>query len=92
MSSNWLAPNGEFSRNVTSYFEKELNNKVLLTNSGTSALHLAMKALNNNGEYEVIFPSYTFAASIYPSLYEGLTPVFVDVDPETWLPYDNCGL
>jgi len=50
--------------------------------SCTSGLILAMKALGLRGE--VILPSFTFFATGHAALWNGLTPVFADCDPETW--------
>lgn len=52
--------------------------------SGTAALHLTVKALGIGPGDEVIVPSFTFAASANVLLYEGATPVFADVEPETY--------
>ncbi|MBA2587623.1 MAG: DegT/DnrJ/EryC1/StrS family aminotransferase [Alphaproteobacteria bacterium] len=54
-------------------------------NSGTAALHCAMRALNIQPGDEVIVPAITFAASANAALYEGATPVFVDVEVDTLL-------
>lgn len=53
--------------------------------NGTAALHAAMFALNIGPGDEVIVPPMTFAASANCILYQGGTPVFADVDPETLL-------
>lgn len=53
------------------------------TSSGTSALHLAVKALGIGPEDEVLTTSFTFAASANCLLYEGAMPSFVDIDPAT---------
>ena len=53
------------------------------TNSGTSALHLCVKALGIGPKDEVLTTSFTFVASINCLLYEGALPVFVDIDPDT---------
>lgn len=53
--------------------------------SGTAALHCAMHALGIGPGDEVIVPSITFAATSNSVLYQGGTPVFADVDPETLL-------
>jgi dTDP-4-amino-4,6-dideoxygalactose transaminase len=50
-------------------------------NSGTSALHLAMRCLNIGPGDEVITVSMTFIASAWGISYVGATPVFVDIDP-----------
>jgi perosamine synthetase len=54
-------------------------------NSGTAALHAAMRALGVGPGDEVIVPAITFAASANAALYEGATPVFADVEAETLL-------
>ena len=52
--------------------------------SGTAALHLIVKALGIGPGDEVLVPSFTFVASVNVILYEGATPVFVDIEPETY--------
>jgi perosamine synthetase len=52
-------------------------------NSGTSALHLAVRAMDLGAGDEVITTSFSFVASTNCLLYEDVTPVFVDIDPET---------
>jgi dTDP-4-amino-4,6-dideoxygalactose transaminase len=53
-------------------------------NSGTSALHVALRALQIGEGDEVILPSSTFIATAWAILYVNATPVFVDCDPQTW--------
>jgi dTDP-4-amino-4,6-dideoxygalactose transaminase len=52
--------------------------------SGTSALHLAMSALEIGPGDEVITVSMSFIATAWPILYLGARPVFVDIDPESY--------
>jgi perosamine synthetase len=52
--------------------------------SGTAALHLAVRGLGLGSGDEVLVPSFTFAASVNVLLYEGVRPVFVDVEPDTY--------
>jgi perosamine synthetase len=54
-------------------------------NSGTAALHAAMRAVGIGRGDEVIVPAITFAASSNAALYEGGTPVFADVEADTLL-------
>ena len=51
--------------------------------SGTAALHAAMFAAGVGPGDEVIVPAVTFAASANAVLYQGGSPVFADVRPET---------
>ncbi len=53
-------------------------------NNGTSALHLAMRALNIGPGDQVIVPANTFIATAWAVSYVGATPIFVDCDPDTW--------
>ena len=50
-------------------------------NSGTSALHVALRCLNLGPGDEIVTVSMTFIATAWAISYVGATPVFVDVDP-----------
>lgn len=52
--------------------------------SGTSGLHLSLAALGIGPGDEVIVPEITWIASAAPISYVGATPVFADIDPDTW--------
>lgn len=70
-------------------FEKKLADftgvkYAIAVNSGTSALHLMIKALGIGMGDEVITSSFSFVASANCALYEGARPVFVDIDPQTF--------
>ena len=56
----------------------------IATNSGTSALHVALLAAGIGEGDEVITTPFTFAATGNSILYTGARPVFVDIDPETF--------
>jgi perosamine synthetase len=55
----------------------------IATNSGTSALHLCVRALGIGPEDEVLTSSFSFVASANCLLYERAVPVFIDIDPVT---------
>ncbi|MCD6076101.1 MAG: hypothetical protein K0R89_39 [Ramlibacter sp.] len=50
--------------------------------NGTVALEIAIRALGMSGE--VIVPSYTFVATAHALSWQGITPVFADIDPLTY--------
>ncbi|WP_188305978.1 DegT/DnrJ/EryC1/StrS family aminotransferase [Streptomyces sp. CBMA123] len=56
----------------------------IAVNNGTSAIHLALAALGIGPGDEVLVPAYTFVGSASPIAYLGATPVFVDIDPDTF--------
>ena len=53
-------------------------------NSGTAGLHLGLLAAGVGAGDEVIVPSFTFAATGNSVALTGATPVFVDIEPETF--------
>jgi dTDP-4-amino-4,6-dideoxygalactose transaminase len=70
-------------------FEDEFSGLVaqrhcIAVNSGTSGLHLALNALGVKQGDEVIVPSFTFAATANAVALTGATPVFVDIDSQTF--------
>jgi perosamine synthetase len=54
------------------------------TTSGTTAIHTVLAALDIGPGDEVIVPAHTFIASATPVLHQRATPVFADVDPQTF--------
>ena len=56
----------------------------IAVNSGTSALHLCIKAAGIGPGDEVITTPFSFVASANCALFERAVPKFVDIDPDTW--------
>lgn len=71
----------EFERAVAEYVGARY---AVAVNSGTAALHLIVKALGLGEGDEVLTPSFSFAASVNTVLYERATPIFIDIEPETY--------
>ncbi|MDR1584093.1 MAG: DegT/DnrJ/EryC1/StrS family aminotransferase [Prevotellaceae bacterium] len=82
-NSGKLSNNGPFVRR----FESDLKNYLRADNlslfvNGHSALCLALKALRLQGE--VITTTFTFASTIHAIVMSGLTPVFADIDENSF--------
>jgi perosamine synthetase len=71
----------EFERVMADYAGRRY---AVAVNSGTSALHLAIKALGIGKGDEVITTPFSFIASANCILYEGAKPVFVDIEEDTF--------
>ena len=56
----------------------------IMVNSGSSANYLAVEILGLPEGSEVITPALTFATTVAPLIKNGLIPVFVDVEPDTF--------
>lgn len=56
----------------------------IATHCCTLALHLATSALGLKSGDEVICTDFSWVATAYAISYTGATPVFVDIDPDTW--------
>lgn len=72
-------PTKVFERDFASYCEV---NHCFSLNSGTSALHLALRCLDVGAGDEVITIPFTFVATTWAISYVGARPVFVDIDPK----------
>lgn len=86
---NWLAPLGFNCDNFEKEMGKFLNNNTRATNclalnSGTSALHLAVKLAGIKEGDIVLCSDMTFSATVNPVIYEGGVPVFIDSEKDTW--------
>ena len=77
MGSNVL----NFEKKIAKLFDKKYG---LMTNSGSSALMLAMETLNLPKGSEIITPALTFGTTVSYIVRNGLIPVFVDVKEGTY--------
>jgi dTDP-4-amino-4,6-dideoxygalactose transaminase len=82
LDRHWLTNNGpvvqEFERRIAARLG--VKHCVAMCN-GTIALEIAIRALGLEGE--VIVPSWTFVATAHSLYWQGITPVFADIDPAT---------
>jgi perosamine synthetase len=85
LRSDWLTTGPkvpEFEQAVADYVGAKY---AVAVSSGTAALHAAMCAIGVGPGDEVILPPMTFVATANCIVFQGATPVFSDVDPDTLL-------
>lgn len=83
LDSGWFTNNGRFVQQLEKRLEEFLGVKnVLLVSNGTLALQIAYKALELGGE--AITTPFTFVATTSSLVWEGLSPVFSDIDSDTY--------
>jgi len=83
VSSRMLSNFAKYSNQLEAVIETGLDVKKALTfPNGTSALMLSLKALELEGE--VILPSFTFSSTGHAVIWNGLVPVFADIDRRTF--------
>ena len=84
LDRRWLTNNGLFVQE----FERQIAGLIGVKHcvavcNGTVALEIAIRALGLHGE--VIVPSFTFVATAHALQWQEITPVFCDIDPQTYL-------
>ncbi len=80
--SKWITNNGSFHRQLETELAKYLKVPyVSLFTNGTLPLITALQALRISGE--VITTPYSFVATTHSLWWNGIKPVFVDIDPST---------
>jgi perosamine synthetase len=81
LKSNYVA-SGRATKDFQDRFAKLIGvNSAIATNSGTSALHLALLALRVKENDEVVIPSYVCSAVLNAVLYVGARPKIADINP-----------
>lgn len=84
LDTNWISSNGKYIGAFEEAFSRFCGVKhAIATNNGTTALHLALVALDLQPGDEVIIPTVTYIATANAVRYCGATPVLVDVCRDT---------
>lgn len=84
LDTNWISSNGKYIGAFEEAFARFCGVKhAIAANNGTTALHLALVALDVRPGDEVIVPTVTYIATANAVHYCGATPVLVDVCPDT---------
>lgn len=86
--SNYGPVNSRLERSLITSLFKE--GACLTVCNATSGLMLAIRDVIGESRATrrqfALMPSFTFAATAQAALWNGLTPLFCDIDPHTWLP------
>jgi len=85
IESGWISSEGPFVKR----FEEEFSSYIgrgygIAVANGSAALDIAVRALHLDTGSEVIMPTFTIISPAQSLINEGLVPVFVDSDPDTW--------
>ena len=84
-SSNWISTTGpfidQFEKNIAKYCHRKT---ACAVQSGTAAIHLAIKTLGISEGDTVLCQSFTFIGSCNPVIYEKANLIFIDSETETW--------
>lgn len=85
IKTGWISSDGPFVKKFENKFSKKMKRKfgIAVTN-GTSAIDVAVEALNIKKGDEIILPTFTIISPILQIIRSGAKPVLVDCDPETW--------
>lgn len=79
---NWLTNNGPLVNELELRLKELLAvDHLLYLNNGTIALQIAIKALKLKGK--IITTPFSYVATTSSIIWEGCSPVFVDIDPDT---------
>jgi len=85
IDSGWISSKGKYIEEFENDFSSYLGiNYSASVNNGTTALHLALCALEICEGDEVIVPTFTYIASVNAISYVGAHPVFIDSDVLSW--------
>jgi dTDP-4-amino-4,6-dideoxygalactose transaminase len=80
-NNQWLTNRGELVVELEDKLKSYLNiDNILITNNGTIPLQIAIKLLGKGGE--IITTPFSYVATTAAIVWEGCTPVFVDIHPE----------
>ncbi|MDT0552277.1 DegT/DnrJ/EryC1/StrS family aminotransferase [Urechidicola vernalis] len=80
-NENWITNRGELVVKLENELKSYLSTKnIIATANGTLPLHIAIKGLGLKGE--IITTPFSYVATTSSIVWEGCTPVFVDIHPE----------
>lgn len=86
-SNRWYSNYGPLEQRLRSRFADMFSvdyQNIVMTSSGTLGLAMALREASAGESGLCLMPSFTFVASAHAAIAAGLTPFFLDVDPDSW--------
>ena len=85
IDTGWISSEGPFVREFEEKFAQIVGRRhAISVTNGSSALEIAITALDLQKGDEVILPTFTIISCVAPLIRIGVVPVFIDADPLTW--------
>lgn len=84
LATGWVSQGPKVAEFEELFADRVAARHAVATSSCTTALHLALVLAGIGPGDEVICPSYSFIATSNAILYAGATPVFAEIEPDTW--------
>jgi len=82
--SGWLTSGPKVNEFEIEFAKRHKVKHAVAVTSATTALHLALVALNVGPGDDVIVPSFTWVSTANAVLYQGANVIFCDIDPNTF--------
>ena len=84
-NSGWISSGGSFILKFENSFKKLYPERYSTSvSSGTAAIDIAIKTLNLKKGDEIIVPNFTIISCLNEIIREGIKPIFIDADPNTF--------
>ena len=84
-ATNWISPAGPYIQQFEDDLAKYCGTAgAAVVQSGTAAIHLALRLIGIQPNDKVVCQSFTFIGSSNPILYEKAWPIFIDSEEDTW--------
>ena len=85
LKKGWISSDGPEVKKFEQNFSKKIKKKYsIAVANGTSALEIAIKALNLKKGDEVIIPNFTIISNALAVVKQNAKPVLIDCDLKTW--------
>lgn len=85
IDTGWISSSGSFIFKFEESFKKIVSRKYsAAVSNGTAAIDIAIRTLNLRKGDEIIVPNFTIISCLNEIIREGIKPIFIDADPNTF--------